>query len=211
MRQGHPCPRRFKKSSWFDARSGAIKQVMKLSNLILINILFLALSMYTCKSLCRYNDIGYVANTFVDYVSLVRGMGLADKHELLQTLDFTIPKFVRNEMDRRQKISTRWYGVTLSVLSQLIDPVRNLIIFEAKFEAILSLHNLTNYILVHKDEYAAKMTKTFAKKSTMQLPEWEMEFKKDFFDVSPKLMKRARYAVSIADPGLGDQWWRQVQ
>ena len=80
-----------------------------------------------CISPCRYNDIGYVTNTFVDYVSLVRGLGLADKHDLLHTLDFTIPKFVRNEMDRRQKISTPWYGVTLAVLSQLIDPVRKLI------------------------------------------------------------------------------------
>ena len=55
------------------------------------------------------------------------------------------------------------------------------------------------------------MTKIFAKKATMQPLEWEDLFKKDFFDVSPKLMKRARYAVSIVDPGLGDQWWRQVQ
>ena len=54
-----------------------------------------------CTVTCRYNDVGYVSNTFVDYVSLVQGLGLADKHELLHTLDFTIPKFVINEMDRR--------------------------------------------------------------------------------------------------------------
>ena len=67
------------------------------------------------------------------------------------------------------------------------------------------------YALTHQDEYDAKMTKTFAKKATMQPLEWEDLFKKDFFDVSPKLMKRARYAVLITDPGLGDQWWRQIQ
>ena len=44
----------------------------------------------------------------------------------------------------------------------------------------------------------------------MQPLEWEELFKKDFFYGSPKLMKRARYVVSIADPGLGDQWWRPV-
>lgn len=79
-------------------------------------------------SFYRYNDIGYVENTFVDYVNLVRVLGQSDKQELLHTLDFTIPKFVRSEMDRRHKLSTRWYGVPLSVLSQMIDPVRILII-----------------------------------------------------------------------------------
>ena len=67
------------------------------------------------------------------------------------------------------------------------------------------------YFLLNKDEYAAKMTKIFAKKSTMAPLEWEELFKKDFFDVSPKLIKRAKYATSIADPRLGDQWWRFVK
>ena len=67
------------------------------------------------------------------------------------------------------------------------------------------------YFYLHKEEYAAKMTKIFAKKSTIPLLEWEELFKKDFFDVSPKLIIKERYATLIADPRLGEQWWRFVQ
>ena len=68
--------------------------------MILLNIVLNATIITKYTTTCRYNDIGYVFNIFVDYVSLVRGLGLADKHELLHTLDFTVPKFVKNEMDR---------------------------------------------------------------------------------------------------------------
>ena len=99
---------------------------MRLSILLILKLNCLAIIMVfdAIISSCRYNDIGYVANTFVDYVNLVRVLGQSDKQELLHTLDFTIPKFVRSEMERRHKLSTRWYGVPLTVLSQMIDPVR---------------------------------------------------------------------------------------
>ena len=67
-----------------------------------------------------------MSTTFVDHVSLVQGMGTTDKESLLQTLDFTIPQFAKDEMDRRKKISMPWYGVPLRVLSQTIDPVTHL-------------------------------------------------------------------------------------
>ena len=71
----------------------------------------------------RYNDTGSIPTTFVDHVSLVRGMGIADKDSLLQTLDFTIPQFAKDEMDCRKKITMPWYGVPIGVLSQMIDLV----------------------------------------------------------------------------------------
>ena len=77
----------------------------------------------------RYNDVGFVPTTFVDHVSLVRGMGTADKDSLLRTLDFTIPRFAKDEMDRRRKIKMPWYGVPIGVLSQMADPVSILTFF----------------------------------------------------------------------------------
>ena len=77
----------------------------------------------------RYNDIGFVPTTFVDHVSLVRGMGIADKDSLLQTLDFTIPRFAKDDMDRRQKITIPWYGVPIGVLSQMTYLVNILTFF----------------------------------------------------------------------------------
>ena len=44
----------------------------------------------------------------------------------------------------------------------------------------------------------------------MQPAEWEEMFKAEFFAVTPQVTKRARYAAAIADPALGEQWWRQV-
>lgn len=41
--------------------------------------------------------------------------------------------------------------------------------------------------------------------------DWEEKFKKEFFEVSPDIIKKARYATNIADPILGDEWWRLVQ
>ena len=52
------------------------------------------------------------------------------------------------------------------------------------------------------------MTKTFALKRTMQPLEWEELFKKEFFQVSPQILKKTKYAVAIADPDLGMEWWR---
>ena len=66
---------------------------------------------------------------FVDHVSLVRGMGTADKDSLLRTLDFTIPQFAKDKMDRRQKIKMPWYGVPIGVLLQMTDPVSILTFF----------------------------------------------------------------------------------
>ena len=55
------------------------------------------------------------------------------------------------------------------------------------------------------------MTQTFALKSKMPPLEREEKFKTDFFEVSPDIIKKARYATNIADPKLGDEWWRLVQ
>ena len=53
-------------------------------------------------------------------------MGTADKESLLQTLDFTIPRFAKDKMDWRRKMSMPWYGAPLGVLSQMIDPIIHL-------------------------------------------------------------------------------------
>ena len=86
----------------------------------------------------RYNDIGFVPTTFVDHASLVRGMGTVNKDSLLRTLDFTIPRFAKDEMDCRQKITMPWYGFPIGVLSQMTNPINILtffaiIIFVMKF------------------------------------------------------------------------------
>ena len=77
----------------------------------------------------RYNDIGFVPTTFVDHVSLVRGTSTADKDSLLQTLDFTIPRFAKDEMDCCRKMKMPWYGVPIGVLLQMTDPVSILTFF----------------------------------------------------------------------------------
>ena len=77
----------------------------------------------------KYNDISFVPTTFMDHVSLVRGMGTTDKDSLLRTLDFTIPRFAKDEMDRCRKIKMPWYGVPIGVLSQMTDPVSILTFF----------------------------------------------------------------------------------
>ena len=52
------------------------------------------------------------------------------------------------------------------------------------------------------------MIKVFKLKSTMQPLEWEDLFKKEFFQVSPQILKKTKYAVAIVDPNLGIDWWR---
>ena len=42
----------------------------------------------------------------------------------------------------------------------------------------------------------------------MQPLEWEELFKKEFFQVSPQILKKTKYAMAIADPDLGMEWWR---
>ena len=59
-----------------------------------------------------------------------------------------------------------------------------------------------------KDEYALKIIKVFKLKSTMQPLEWEGLFKKEFFQISPQILKKTKYVVAIADPNLGIDWWR---
>ena len=56
-------------------------------------------------------------------------MGTADKDSLLRILDFTISRFVKDEMDHRRKITMPWYGVPIGVLLQMTDPVNILTFF----------------------------------------------------------------------------------
>lgn len=54
------------------------------------------------------------------------------------------------------------------------------------------------------------MKNTFKMKQKLLPQQWEEQYKKDFFEVNSKEERRTKYAVAIADPGLGEQWWRQV-
>ena len=52
------------------------------------------------------------------------------------------------------------------------------------------------------------MIKVLQLKPTMQPLEWEDLFKKEFFQVSPQILKQTKYAMAIADPNLGIDWGR---
>ncbi|KAI5065344.1 hypothetical protein GOP47_0020039 [Adiantum capillus-veneris] len=132
----------------------------------------------------RINDKGYIKTSFIDMLCMVRAMGTANMDTLLKGLDEDVPGWLQRELDaemnKRGGLRRCWYKVPLIVLSQLLYP--------AKYtKALQSVSN---------------------KRNELATEEFTTHYRNAFYMADKKARKNTQRAFAIADPNLGEEWWR---
>ena len=156
--------------------------------------------------------------SYIDMLAMVRAMGLADKTTLLASLEARVPGWLEAELDRGRGPRS-WYNVPVVIMSQLLHPVSYFCPFQSYIIHLLKLFpyfsstmmsmNFTMYFFFQA-KYSNAIRKVREQKHSLLPMEYEMKYRDAFYKADSKSRKATLHAATIADPNLGEDWWRYL-